>query len=173
MRIVNFLIKLMHCFFHEQIVRVGKIEASIMEEKRILDLFNKEMQFNYMRLREFLYKPVMYFPNDLANPTIGIAIDIIRETDIGQPCLVIHDFIDNEKKRFTGTPFRYHEKTLRSILKLDIYERLVVLYRSNPDLITYRHPECRIYLYEEILDSLKKHGFQKAIIEYEKRSQEY
>lgn len=144
-----------------------------MEEKRILDLFNKEMKFNFIRLKGFLYKPVIYVPNDLTNPTIGIAVDIIEETEVGQPCLVIHDFVDNQTKRFTGVPFEYHEKTLRAIMRLNAYERLMVFYKANPDLISYRRLEEKILTYEEIIAKLEEYGYDKAIKEYSWKEQLY
>ena len=160
---MKFLIRIMQYLFSEQIKIIARIEAGQMEEKRIQDLFEKEMHFNYMRLRAYVGSPVMYFPNDLVNPAVGIATDIVKATALGQPCLLVYDYIKGEERAFTGLPIEYNSKTLEILMKLTPHERMVVLYRANPDLIAYRRPEGKLLNYDEVIETLTNNNFYRDI----------
>ena len=146
-------------YFKKDIDLLVRMQVRAQQQKARETESKRHTHAAVISLQQYIGKAVMYFPNEISNPVIGIGKEIVYITKANQPCLVVKDYISNQDMSFFGSPIFYHPMTLRSIMELDDHSRIAILHRLNPDHIMNKEPLEDILTYTQALERLQVNGF--------------
>lgn len=129
----------------------GKLEDYISSARSqvLAEQEERRKEIAYVELSLHIGKPVICISNEIANPKVGIAKEIVTVTQANVPMLLVEDVVTGESVMPFGVIMAYTEQKFDALNAMDPQARVALLYYRNSNHVVNNEPESDMVSPEE------------------------